>query len=71
MTSVVELLAPEVIVLGGGLVEKMPELYLEGLKDVVHKYGSKPLAEAVDFRVAKTGDLAVAIGAASYALDRG
>jgi glucokinase len=71
VTSVVELLAPEVIVLGGGLVEKMPELYLEGLKDVVHKYGSKPLAEAVDFRVAKTGDLAVAIGAASYALDRG
>ena len=70
VTSVVELLAPEVVVLGGGLAEKMPELYLEGLKEVVHKYGSEPLADAVDFRVAKTGDLAVAIGAASYALER-
>ena len=51
-------------------MEKMPELYLEGVKDVVHKYGSKALADGVDFRVAKTGDLAVAIGAASYALER-
>ena len=70
VTSVVELLAPEVVVLGGGLAEKMPELYLEGLKEAVHKYGSEPLANAVDFRIAKTGDLAVAIGAASYALER-
>ncbi|MEE2807708.1 MAG: ROK family protein [Verrucomicrobiota bacterium] len=69
VTSVVELLAPEVVVLGGGLVEKMPELYLEGIKDAVHKYGSKALADGVDFRVAKKGDLAVAIGAASYALE--
>ena len=67
VTSVVELLAPEVVVLGGGLVEKMPELYLEGLREAVHKYGSKALAEGVDFRAAKNGDLAVAIGAASYA----
>ena len=67
VTSVVELLAPEIVVLGGGLVEKMPELYLEGLRNSVNKYGSKALSESVSFKVAEMGDLAVAAGAASYA----
>ena len=48
----------------------MPELYLEGVKDTVQKFGSKALADGVDFRVAKNGDFTVAIGAASYALER-
>ena len=66
VTSVVELLAPEIVVLGGGLVEKMPELYLEGLRNSVNTYGSKALSESVSFKVAEMGDLAVAAGAASY-----
>ena len=68
VTSVVELLAPEVVVLGGGLVEKMPQLYMDGLKESVQNYGSKALAESVSFKVAEMGDLAVAAGAAAYSL---
>jgi len=68
VTSVVELLAPEVVVLGGGLVEKMPHLYMDGLKESVQNYGSKALAESVSFKVAEMGDLAVAAGAAAYSL---
>ncbi len=68
VASAIELLAPEVVVLGGGLVEKMPEIYLDGVSSAVSRYGSNSIARGVRFEVAEMGDLAVAVGAAAYAL---
>lgn len=70
VSSVIELLAPEVVVLGGGLVEKMPEIYLEGVSSAVRRYGSRALVRDVRFAAAEMGDLAVAAGAAAYAIDQ-
>ena len=66
--SAIELLAPEIVVLGGGLVEKMPGIYLEGVSSAVSRHGSKELVRDVRFAVAEMGDLAVAAGAAAYAV---
>ena len=35
--SLINILAPDVVVLGGGLVEAMPKLYLEGVRDGVRR----------------------------------
>ena len=70
VSAVVDLLAPDMIVLGGGLVEKMPELYIDGLRESIRRTASRALAEDVEICVAKLGDHAVAMGAAAYALER-
>ena len=69
VTSAIELLAPDVVVLGGGLVEKMPKIYLEGVESAVSQYAGKAMSRDVKFVVAEMGDLAVAAGAAAYALE--
>ena len=66
--AVVDLLAPDRIVLGGGLVEKMPELYIDGLRGVIEANASPALAEGIAIKEAELGDHAVAMGAAAYAL---
>ena len=68
VASAIELLAPEVVVLGGGLVEKMPDIYLDGVSSAVCRYGSKAISQGVRFKTAEMGDLAVAAGASAYAL---
>lgn len=68
VASAIELLAPEVVVLGGGLVEKMPDIYLDGVSSAVSRYGSKAISRGVRFATAEMGDLAVAVGASAYAL---
>ncbi len=67
IAGAVDLLGPDVIVLGGGLVEKLPKLYIEGVKDAIKRYASPALAEEVEVREAKLGDDAVVVGAAAYA----
>ncbi len=69
-SAVVDLLAPDTIVLGGGLVEKMPDLYIEGLRDAIKANASPALAEGIKIKVASLGDFAVVKGAAAYALER-
>ena len=69
-SAAIDLLAPDTIVLGGGLVEKMPDLYVDGLRDSVKENASAALVEELEIVVAKLGDHAVAIGAAAYALER-
>lgn len=68
--AVVDLLAPDTIVLGGGLVEKMPELYVKGIEKSIASNASKALAQGVKVKVAELGDDAVALGAAAYALEQ-
>jgi glucokinase len=68
--AVVDLLAPDMIVLGGGLVEKMPTLYIDGLRSAIEANASAALAEGIEIKEAALGDHAVAMGAAAYALEQ-
>ena len=65
--GLVHALAPEVIVLGGGLVEAMPELYVEQVTAAAKKWVLPAYAKTYDIVAAKLGDDAVALGAAAWA----
>jgi glucokinase len=64
--AVINLLAPDRIVLGGGMVEAMPRFYVQGLKIEVAKFASPQLAKGTKYVKAKLGDSAVASGALAY-----
>ncbi len=64
--SLINILAPDVVILGGGLVEAMPKLYLEGVKEGIRRNALKSLAENVKLKVSELGDLAGAVGAAAW-----
>lgn len=65
--DVVNLLAPEVVVLGGGLVEAMPELYVESVEQAARERAAPPFAKMFKVAAAKLGDDAVIRGAAAWA----
>ncbi|MFT5466845.1 MAG: glucokinase [Verrucomicrobiales bacterium] len=67
IAGAVDLLGPDVVVLGGGLVEKLPDFFLRGVRKGIDKFASRALAEEVEVREAKLGDDAVVVGAASFA----
>lgn len=63
----VNLLAPDVVVLGGGLVEAMPDIYLKETLDSARQYAMPTFAGTFDLAVAELGDDAVVRGAAAWA----
>lgn len=65
--GLVHVLAPDVIVLGGGLVEAMPELYVEQVTSAAKKWVLTPYSKTYEIVAAKLGDDAVALGAAAWA----
>ena len=65
--GLVHLLAPDVIVLGGGLVEAMPDLYVEQASSAAKKWVLPAYAKTYEIVAAKLGDDAVALGAAAWA----
>lgn len=65
--SVINLLAPDVIVLGGGLVEALPNLFLEEIRDSAKETGLDGLIHSVNVHTAELGDDAAVMGAASWA----
>ena len=67
LASVVNLLAPDVVVLGGGLVEAMPEIFLGEAKNAVKMQAMPAFANQVRIVAAKLGDDATALGAAALA----
>ncbi|MBM3889527.1 MAG: ROK family protein, partial [Verrucomicrobia bacterium] len=67
IASVVNLLAPDVIVLGGGLIEAMADYFLDEVRDAVEKQAMKPFRKSVKVVAAKLGDDAGAMGAAALA----
>ena len=67
IAGAVDLVGPDVVVLGGGLVEKLPDIFLEGVRVGIDDYASPALAEELEVREAKLSDDAVVIGAAAYA----
>jgi len=67
VANIVHLLSPDVIILGGGLVEAVPEIYLEEVRKIAKKSVMECYEDTFDVRVAALGDDAGAMGAAAWA----
>jgi glucokinase len=65
--GLVHLLAPDIVVLGGGLVEAMPDLYVEQVSIAAKKWVCPAYAKTYEIVATKLGDDASAIGAAAWA----
>lgn len=65
--SAVNLLAPDVVVLGGGLVEAMPDIYLGEVEKSARRSCMESLSKVFKVVVSKLGDDAVMLGAAAWA----
>lgn len=66
VAAVVNLLAPDHITLGGGLVEEMPTVYLGMLKQEVARYAVPGLSKGIKYSIAKLGGTAVAVGSVAW-----
>lgn len=66
VAAVVNLLAPDHVTLGGGLVEELPDLYLTMLKEEVNRFAVPGLAKGVKYSIAKLGGTAVAVGSVAW-----
>lgn len=69
LASVTNILSPEVIVLGGGITDAGADLF-EPLEGYMEQYEWRAGGNKVEIIKAKYGDLAGAIGAASFALSK-
>lgn len=67
VAGVIHLLAPDTIILGGGLVEAMPEIYLPEVRDAARQRVLPSFRDT--FQVVKTelGNKSTALGAAAFA----
>jgi glucokinase len=65
--AAVNLLAPDIVLLGGGLVEAMPDLYLAEVERSARQNCMASLSEVFKVVVSKLGDDAVILGAAAWA----
>lgn len=66
VAMVVNLMGPDQIVLGGGLVEELPKYYLQMLREEVRRFALPEITRGIKFSIAKLGGRAVAIGAVAY-----
>jgi glucokinase len=69
LASIANILSPEVIVLGGGITEAGDELFLP-LKEFMKQFEWQPIGNTTDIVKATYGDMAGAIGAASFAMSK-
>ncbi len=67
VASVVHLLAPDVVVLGGGLVEAMPDLFVDMVGTSAKKRVLPSFTKSFKVVAAKLGDDATVMGAAAWA----
>jgi glucokinase len=65
--NVANLLAPDVVVLGGGLVEAMPVLFREEIESSARRSAMQAFERSFHVVVAQLGDQATAAGAAAWA----
>jgi glucokinase len=66
VANVVLLLAPDVVVLGGGLVEEMPDLFVQTVQQTAAKRVMSSFKKSFRVVVAKLGDDAAVMGAAAW-----
>lgn len=64
--SLVNVLAPDVVVIGGGLAEAMPDLYLAGTKKGAKRNALPALQDCYSIRIAELGDYSTVTGAAAW-----
>ncbi len=69
VASVVNLLSPDIIVLGGGLVEAMPKLFTDEVAQTAKSRVLPSFTETFTVTAAKLGDDAAVMGAAAWARD--
>jgi glucokinase len=69
VSNIVDFLNPEMVVLGGGVVEAMPKLIRAEVEDAIRKYSTPQAHKAVKVAVSKLKDHAVTTGAAKMAFD--
>ncbi len=69
MANVVNLLSPELIVLGGGLVEALQDVVIPEAEKTMRQFAMKELVKPVKVRAAKLGDYSVMLGAAKLAAE--
>ena len=69
MANLVNVLNPELIVLGGGMVESLGNIIVKEAENSMKKYAMKKLAERVKVVPAQLGDHAIIKGAARMAFD--
>ncbi|MCO5069396.1 MAG: ROK family protein [Kiritimatiellae bacterium] len=67
--NIINILNPDIVVLGGGLVEAMKDIFLSEVKDAVSKRAMPAFVKAADIVAAKLDDLATAMGAAALAAE--
>jgi glucokinase len=70
ISYVVNLLVPDVVVLGGGLVAAMPEIYRAEVTAAAMEYAMPPFRKSFRVTIAELGDYATAMGAAAWARQR-
>lgn len=66
VADVVNMLAPEIVILGGGLVEAMPDLFVNTVGDAARDRVMPSMAKSFKVVAAKLGDDAGAMGAAAW-----
>jgi glucokinase len=71
VASAVNLLAPDIVVLGGGLVEALPDIVPGEIKKVICGQAMKAFTKDLKIAAAELGDNATAMGAAALAADAG
>ena len=69
MGNVVNLLSPDVVVLGGGMVEAMPDIFLDETTAAAKATAMPSFKNTFKIFAAELGDEATAMGAAAWALD--
>jgi glucokinase len=67
VANVVNLLAPDIVVLGGGLVEALPGLFLGEVRQIVCSQAMRAYTKNIKIVAAKLGDNATVMGAAALA----
>jgi len=67
LAGTVNLLAPDVIVLGGGLVEALPKIYQDEVSKALQRHVMPSYLKSYELRLARLGDDAGAMGAAAWA----
>jgi glucokinase len=67
VANIVNILSPDCVVLGGGLVEAMPKLFVDEVRRGIDDFAMPSIAPSVKVVPAELGDDAVVVGAAYYA----
>jgi glucokinase len=71
MAGAVNLLAPDLIVLGGGLVEALPKVFIGEVQGALNDHTLPSLKGSFELRSAKLGDEATSMGAAAWCRQAG